>query len=354
MLAGIDDDRALLLHVGDRGLREPIGRRAVAEQPVADDADARALQAVRVEDARVVAARRGAPAVRRSPDRPDRRRAIAPSSAAASATVRAIGPAVSWLCEIGTIPLRLTRPSVGLMPTSAVVVRRRHDRAVGFGADAAAARLAATAAPEPELEPDGLRSSAYGFLVWPPRPLQPLVECVERKFAHSLRLVLPRITAPASRSRCDDEGILRRLGAGQRQRSGGGHHAIGGGDVVLDAGSGCRAADRAHPALALGVELVGDAERVGIDLDDAAQRRALPVDRLDAGEVLVDERARGLLARDCMRCCSSAMVASSRSNGLSAPAPAPKEPSPGRRPATAARTSRVIGKSYVVCRDRLR
>src|SRR4029077_6539474 len=63
------------------------------------------------------------------------------------------------------------------------------------------ARLAAIAAPEPELDPDVLRSSAYGFFVWPPRPLQPLVECVERKLAHSLRLVLPRITAPASRRR---------------------------------------------------------------------------------------------------------------------------------------------------------
>jgi hypothetical protein len=65
---------------------------------------------------------------------------------------------------------------------------------------ATAARLAATAAPEPELEPDGFRSSAYGLRHWPPRPLQPLEECVERKFAHSERLVLPSSTAPASRS----------------------------------------------------------------------------------------------------------------------------------------------------------
>ena len=27
-----------------------------------------------------------------------------------------IGPAPSWLCEIGIMPLRLTRPTVGLMP----------------------------------------------------------------------------------------------------------------------------------------------------------------------------------------------------------------------------------------------
>src|SRR5206468_9663344 len=117
------------------------------------------------------------------------------SRAAASATVRAIGPAVSWLCAIGTMPVRLTRPSVGLMPTSPFVVAGDTiDPSVSVPT-AAAARLAAMAAPEPELDPDGLRSSAYGCLVWPPRPLQPLLECVDRKLAHSLRFVLPRITA---------------------------------------------------------------------------------------------------------------------------------------------------------------
>ena len=43
--------------------------------------------------------------------------ASAPSSAAASATDRAIGPAVSCAGEIGTMPARLTSPSVGLTPT---------------------------------------------------------------------------------------------------------------------------------------------------------------------------------------------------------------------------------------------
>src|SRR5215218_3107832 len=62
-------------------------------------------------------------------------------------------------------------------------------------------RLAATAAGEPELEPQGLESRTYGLRDWPPRPLHPLDECVERKFAHSLRVVLPRMTAPAARRR---------------------------------------------------------------------------------------------------------------------------------------------------------
>ena len=66
---------------------------------------------------------------------------------------------------------------------------------------ATAHRFAETATPEPELEPQGLRSSANGFRHWPPRALHPLLERVERKFAHSDRFALPRITAPASRSR---------------------------------------------------------------------------------------------------------------------------------------------------------
>src|ERR1700680_3328421 len=125
---------------------------------------------------------------------------MAPSTIAAAATVRVIGPTVSWLWDMGTTPARLVRPTVGLMPTSALMAEgQRIDPSVSVPSDAAA-RFAAMAAPEPELEPQGERSSTYGLRVCPPRPLQPLEEASPRKFAHSLRLVLPRITAPASRS----------------------------------------------------------------------------------------------------------------------------------------------------------
>src|SRR6185503_11688290 len=60
---------------------------------------------------------------------------------------------------------------------------------------------AATAAALPLELPQASRSSAHGLWVWPPTALQPEIEWVERMFAHSLRLVLPRITAPAARSR---------------------------------------------------------------------------------------------------------------------------------------------------------
>jgi hypothetical protein len=46
----------------------------------------------------------------------------APSRIAASVTDLAIGPAVSWSAVNGITPYRLTRPTVGLMPTSMVCV----------------------------------------------------------------------------------------------------------------------------------------------------------------------------------------------------------------------------------------
>ena len=64
-----------------------------------------------------------------------------------------------------------------------------------------AARAAAAADPLPLDEPQLLRSSACGFLVKPPTALQPLVELSDRILAHSLKLVLPKITAPAARKR---------------------------------------------------------------------------------------------------------------------------------------------------------
>src|SRR2546423_14345530 len=61
------------------------------------------------------------------------------------------------------------------------------------------AKFAVAAAPDPELEPHALRLMPYGLFVWPPRPDQPLTDSNDRKFAHSDRLVLPRMTAPPAR-----------------------------------------------------------------------------------------------------------------------------------------------------------
>src|SRR5438034_7800785 len=121
--------------------------------------------------------------------------------AAASATVRPCGPAVSCVCEMGTTPARLTRPTVGLIPTTPLALAGQTIEPSVSVPTPAAHRLAETATAEPELEPQGLRSRTYGLRVWPPRADQPDVERDDRKFAHSLRLVLPRITAPARRRR---------------------------------------------------------------------------------------------------------------------------------------------------------
>src|ERR1700690_3413342 len=100
------------------------------------------------------------------------------------------------------MPARLMRPSVGLMPTSPLAEDGQTTEPSVSVPIPTAHRLAETATPVPELDPQGFRSSAYGLLVWPPRPLHPLLEWLERMFAHSLKLVLPRIIAPASRSFC--------------------------------------------------------------------------------------------------------------------------------------------------------
>src|SRR5580704_7602342 len=99
------------------------------------------------------------------------------------------------------MPPRETRPMVGLIPTRPLALEGHTMEPSVSVPTATRARLAAIAAPEPELEPQGLRFRAKGFLVWPPRPLQPEEERVERPLAHSLRLVLPRMMAPLARRR---------------------------------------------------------------------------------------------------------------------------------------------------------
>src|SRR5687768_274028 len=98
-----------------------------------------------------------------------------------------MGPAVSWVAEIGMMPERLHRPTVGLIPTSPFTEEGEIiDPSVSVPM-LTTQRLAAVALPDPELEPEGLRSSIYGHFVWPPLLLHALVERLERKLAHSLR-----------------------------------------------------------------------------------------------------------------------------------------------------------------------
>src|SRR5262245_24097833 len=122
---------------------------------------------------------------------------------AASATVRACGPTVSCVWEIGTTPARLVRPTVGLMPTTPLALAGQTMLPSVSVPSATVARFAETDAADPELDPHGLRSIAYGLLHWPPRPLHPLVDSNDRKLAHSLRFAFPRMMAPPARSLAD-------------------------------------------------------------------------------------------------------------------------------------------------------
>ena len=80
-----------------------------------------------------------------------------PSSAAASATVRHIGPAQSWLVAIGRMPRPGTRPRVGLRPTRLCAHDGlRMDPSVSVPTVTVASPSAA-AVPLPELEPLGVR-----------------------------------------------------------------------------------------------------------------------------------------------------------------------------------------------------
>ena len=85
--------------------------------------------------------------------------AITPKRIATSLTDLPIGPAVSCVADIGIMPERLTRPTVGLMPTIPFTdAGQVTDPSVSVPT-ATTQILAATAAPEPELEPQGLWSS---------------------------------------------------------------------------------------------------------------------------------------------------------------------------------------------------
>src|SRR5580704_12012444 len=81
---------------------------------------------------------------------------IAPSTIAASATVRVWGPIVSWMWEIGTTPPRLTNPTVGLMPTTPEWLAGHTMLPSVSLPMLTAVKLAEAAAAEPELEPHGL------------------------------------------------------------------------------------------------------------------------------------------------------------------------------------------------------
>src|SRR5450432_597034 len=122
-----------------------------------------------------------------------------PNATATSATYRPCGPNVSCVCEIGTMPARLVRPTVGFSPTTPFAFAGHTMLPSVSVPNDTDEKFEDTAAPDPALDPQGLRSMPYGLFVCPPTPDHPLTDSNERKFAHSDRFVFPRITAPPLR-----------------------------------------------------------------------------------------------------------------------------------------------------------
>src|SRR6266852_9193779 len=91
-------------------------------------------------------------------------------SRATSVTVRAIGPRepVSY-GQPSYMPLRLTRPAVGLIPTIEFQVDGRRIDAKPSSPTATVAKFAVTLAPGPPEEPPTVRSRSKGFRVEPNR-----------------------------------------------------------------------------------------------------------------------------------------------------------------------------------------
>ena len=115
---------------------------------------------------------------------------------AVSNALRAIAPTVSSDGVIGSTPRLLTEPYVGrsaVTPLSAAGIRTEPPVSVP---SAARHRSAPSAAPEPPLEPPGMRAASQALAQVPKWGLS----LVAPK-ASSCMLVLPTITAPAERSR---------------------------------------------------------------------------------------------------------------------------------------------------------
>src|SRR5205807_9167907 len=100
--------------------------------------------------------------------------------------------------EIGAAPARLVRPTVGLIPTTPLALAGQTTLPSVSVPSETVAKLAEAAAPEPELEPQGVRSIPEGLLVRPPRPHQPLIGSEAREFARPGRMDWPRTTEPSA------------------------------------------------------------------------------------------------------------------------------------------------------------
>ena len=272
-----------------------VGRRAVAEQAVADDAEPRAAQAVAIEKRRVVAPSSRVRVPRRrvggigAGERAEQGRGVGDRSRHRPGGVLAVGD--------GDDPRPAHQAERRLDADERRVARRGHDRSVRFGADGHRAHAGGDGRSR-----SGARSGRVAVervrIARLPAAAAPSARRVRgpevRPLAHVRLAQEHRARGPEARG---DERIGGGRSAPERERSGRGQHPIAGGDVVLEQNRHAVQRSAHAPAPPLGVESVGDERRVGIDLEDAAKRRPAPVDRVNPREVLLDERPRALLSR---------------------------------------------------------
>src|SRR6266571_1919707 len=117
---------------------------------------------------------------------------MASNSAAASRTVRAIGPMWSSDHDNGIAPARLTRPYVGLSPTMPQHAAGRRIEPPVSEPSAPKASRAANATPEPDDEPPAQWPTFHGFCASPWWALSP-----KGPRASSVMFSLPSVIAPA-------------------------------------------------------------------------------------------------------------------------------------------------------------
>ena len=298
MSAGIDDHRAprpSSPRAPPRAARSVYGLSP--NERWRDDADPRALRARRDRGTGCSRRRpcRRWPAVAASRGSTP---ASAPRRTAASATVRAMGPAVSWLWAMGMMPARLTRPTVGLMPTTPQMRGGRDDRAVGLGADGGGAEVGGDGrGAEPELEPRGVAVERVGVAAL----AAAAAPAAGRVGGAEVRPLARGWSCRGARRRPRAAARRRRRRAAAIEPTSASEPAV----VVMRSAVSMLSLSRIGDAvqrparplrLALVVERVGDRQRVGVDLDHA--RSAGPCGRgLDARQVGLDQRARRAAAR---------------------------------------------------------
>ena len=194
------------------------------------------------------------------------------------------------------IPDRLTRPTVGLMPTSPTRTKDRRStrRSRCRRRSPRGSRQSRRPCPSSiRRDCDRARTDSSSC---PPRALHPLVDLVDRKFAHSLRLVFPRITAPAARRRSTTNASRAAI-----DPSSASDPAV----VIIRSavsmlslirmGMPC-SGPRGPLALRSASSASAIAPASGLTLDDRAQRRPRAIDRSDPRQIQIDQPPRCVAA----------------------------------------------------------